>query len=279
MEKKKLLFVAISVGLFLALAIGAAYLIFTPRSVNSGAITSSPAGTGIAWTASPSHTGPGVTTFVTGGGPGTIQIAPVDAVDMVRGNGDVPGLRNLPEGASQQAGDFHVQGQTARTIETLVNVPKPTTAAVPETPPAGRAAPVSAQPAQPRPPTQAAPAPQVSSTAQTSSPAQVNPQTRTAPTAAVASQPRASSQTMAQSDYWVQTGAFSTVSNAEGVKEALASKGIASIIDNRIIDGRPLFRVRVGPYTSANEANYWLALIKSIDGFENSQIRQSQSLN
>jgi len=84
---------------------------------------------------------------------------------------------------------------------------------------------------------------------------------------------------MAQSDYWVQTGAFSTVSNAEGVKEALASKGIASIIDNRIIDGRPLFRVRVGPYTSANEANYWLALIKSIDGFENSQIRQSQSLN
>jgi DedD protein len=68
------------------------------------------------------------------------------------------------------------------------------------------------------------------------------------------------------------------VANAEGVREALASKGIASIIDNRVIDGRPLFRVRVGPYTSMNEANYWLSLIRSIDGFEDSQVRQTQSL-
>ena len=68
------------------------------------------------------------------------------------------------------------------------------------------------------------------------------------------------------------------MTTAERVKATLASKGITSIIENREINGRTLFRVRVGPYTSQNEANYWLSLIKSIDGFEDSQVRQTTSL-
>jgi DedD protein len=78
--------------------------------------------------------------------------------------------------------------------------------------------------------------------------------------------------------YWVQTGAFSTKIRAESAKESLASKGITSIIDNRDIDGKTWYRVRVGPYTSETEANYWLALVKSIDGFADSQVRLSQVL-
>ena len=84
--------------------------------------------------------------------------------------------------------------------------------------------------------------------------------------------------TRVSDDYWVQTGAFSTIISAEAVKETLASKGITSIIENANVNGRILFRVRVGPYTSQNEANYWLALIKSMDGFEDSQVRQTQIL-
>ncbi|MCL1930397.1 MAG: SPOR domain-containing protein [Treponema sp.] len=76
----------------------------------------------------------------------------------------------------------------------------------------------------------------------------------------------------------MQTGAFSTKIRAEGAKESLASKGITSIIDNRDIDGKTWYRVRVGPYTSETEANYWLALVKSIDGFGDSQVRLSQVL-
>ena len=79
-------------------------------------------------------------------------------------------------------------------------------------------------------------------------------------------------------NYWVQTGAFSTKIRAEGAKDSLASKGIASIIDNRDIDGKTWYRVRVGPYMSETEANYWLALVKSIDGFADSQVRLSQVL-
>jgi DedD protein len=81
-----------------------------------------------------------------------------------------------------------------------------------------------------------------------------------------------------QTNYWVQTGAFSTKIRAEGAKESLQTKGITSIIDNRDIDGKTWYRVRVGPYMSETEANYWLSLVKSIDGFGDSQIRQAQAL-
>lgn len=77
--------------------------------------------------------------------------------------------------------------------------------------------------------------------------------------------------------YWVQTGSFSTQNKAEGVKEVLASKGITSIVENRDVNGTLFYRVRVGPYTSSNEADYWLSLIKTINGFEDSQVWKSQA--
>jgi len=76
-------------------------------------------------------------------------------------------------------------------------------------------------------------------------------------------------------DYWIQTGAYSSMVRAEDVKENLSSKGLTSIIENREVDGRILYRVRLGPYTSENEANYWLTLVKSIDNFGDSQVRQT----
>jgi DedD protein len=79
-----------------------------------------------------------------------------------------------------------------------------------------------------------------------------------------------------QQDYWIQTGAFSALVRAEDAKEILASKGLAPIIDDREVDGQTWYRVRVGPYTSENEANYWLALVRAIDGFDQSQVRSSQ---
>jgi len=76
-------------------------------------------------------------------------------------------------------------------------------------------------------------------------------------------------------DYWIQTGAYSSMVRAEDVKERLSSNGLTSIIENREVDGRVLYRVRLGPYTSENEANYWLSLVKSIDNFGDSQVRQT----
>jgi DedD protein len=74
------------------------------------------------------------------------------------------------------------------------------------------------------------------------------------------------------SNFWIQTGAFSTIKYAEGAKDYLAERGITSIIEDPVINGKTWYRVRVGPYTTRDEANYWLALVKSIDGFSASQV-------
>ena len=255
MEKKKLLLVAISVGIFLVIAIGAA-IVFAPRSpaVPSGAVTDRGSETSITVLPPPSYQPPlsGPDT-PTNGATESSQLTPVDAVDLVRKPGDVPGLKAPPEGTIRQGADYYVNGTTpsgsGKSPETLISVPKPSSAAVPDTPPAGKAAPapaapkpVAAAPAAPKPAAQKAPA-------------------------------KPAVKTNVYDDYWVQTGAFSTVVKAEGVKETLASKGISSIIENRDVEGKTLFRVRVGPYTSQNEADYWLSLVKSIDGFQDSQVR------
>ena len=78
-------------------------------------------------------------------------------------------------------------------------------------------------------------------------------------------------------DYWVQAGSYSTRERADGVKNSLSIKGISAIVSNQEINGNTFYRVRIGPYTPQNEADYWLAMVKSIDGFQDSQIWESQS--
>ena len=257
MEKKKLLLVAISVGIFLVIAIVAA-IVFAPKSAAApaAALTRGSGPSNITVPPPPGYQPPLAGSNAPAAGTGTSQPASVDAVDLVRKPGDVPGLKPAPQGTMRQGDGFYVSGTaqpgSARSSETLINVPKPSTAAVPDAPPAVKAAP-DAVPAAPKP--VAAPKPAV----------QAKPQSK------------APVQRKVYNDFWVQTGAFSTVAKAEGVKETLAAKGITSIIENRDINGKTLFRVRVGPYTSQNEADYWLSLIKSMGGFEGSQVRQTRT--
>ena len=335
MEKKKLLLVAISVGAFLVLTIGAAILVFTPKNTNLP-----------------------FETITNNDNPETIDVIPpspfeliaavseqeitqpasIDAVDLVRNPEGVPGLVTPLEGV-------YSPYETGRSTESVISVTQPTTAAVPSTPPTGRAAnqstsSVSTPTAAARPaqttttpaqtttsPSQTAstpaqtastvtktttapaqtassatkttttPAQTASSATKTTTPTQTasTPAQATTAPAQTASTPAQTtiipasvastgtqsiplSQTGIYNDFWVQTGAFSTIASAEGVIETLASRGITAIVENGIINGRTLFRVRVGPYTSRNEANYWLALIQSMDGFEDSQVRTTDNL-
>jgi len=264
MEKKKLLSVAISVGVFLTLTIGAAILFFAPKdaSTASMAVTKSTGAvdTGITVPAPLSPSGPSVSQD------SAPQPSSLDPVELVNAT---PGLRQVPEGTVRQGEDFYINGNnagTGKTTQTVISVPKPSTAAVPDTPPAGKAASTPSTPSSPSTPAQTAPKPAAAAVVPA---ATATTQTQTKP---------ASTQTKVYNDYWVQTGAFSTIARAETVKSTLSARGIISIIENREVDGKTVFRVRVGPYTSQNEANYWLSLIKSINGFEDSQVRQTQSL-
>jgi len=297
MEKKKLLLVAISVGIFLALTIGAAILVFSPKDASavSNAV-SRPAQTGNTGNTAPSSpvSGSSLNQDL------NPQPSSLDPVDLVRQPNNVPGLNQAPEGTARQGQDFYINGNnggTGRITDTSISVPKPTRAAVPDAPTAGKAAPTTAEKAAsttpvvkstpattaqtaPKPASTATPAAVTAPASTTAPAAKATPAAVAAPatTAAQTQAKPASTQTKVYNDYWVQTGAFSTVARAENVKNTLSSKGITSIIENREVDGKTVFRVRVGPYTSQNEANYWLSLIKSINGFEDSQVRQSQSL-
>jgi len=286
MEKKKLLLVTISVGVFLALTIGAAILFFAPKDASAYSIAS---GKGVQ-AIDTGINAPLPSTAATGSAArqdSSPQPSSVDPVDLVRQPKEVPGLQQAPEGANRQGDGFYISGSgTGKSTETVITVPKPTTAAVPDAAPAGRAVSATAQPA-------SKPASSVSSANPSTASSASKPAAVAAPAATAASKSAtvaapavaaaqtqakpASTQTKVYNDYWVQTGAFSTVAKAEGVKATLSSKGITSIIENREVEGKTVFRVRVGPYTSQNEANYWLALIKSINGFEDSQVRQTES--
>jgi DedD protein len=168
----------------------------------------------------------------------------------------VPGLQTPPEG-TLTVDTFQVTGQSENTApkETQVTVtvePRPA-AGVPTAAPQGRAVPAAVQ---------------------------TQPKATVKPAASTAVKPAAKPAPAVKTynNYWVQAGSFSAKARAEDVKETLATKGITSIIENRDVNGDTFFRVRIGPYTSQNEADYWLSLIKSINGFEGSQIWQNSSV-
>ncbi|MDR3343016.1 MAG: SPOR domain-containing protein [Treponema sp.] len=206
---------------------------------------------------------------------------------MIRNREGVQGLQSPP--STGTPGDVYVYGEYSgesgagaktsgnNATNLVIEVPKP------GTPPVGRT--------ESKPQTTASKQPaSVASTTPKSTvvKAEPKPQTTTlvkpqqASVASKSPAPAAIKATVQQgkhdNNYWVQTGAFSTQVRAEGVKEILSAKGIAAIIENGDVNGRDVFRVRVGPYTSPNEADYWLTLIRAINGFEDSQVRISQSL-
>ena len=226
MEKKKLLLVAVSVGVVLLIIIGIPLMMIVPKH-NYASARDAQFDVNRDWV-----------TTIEPNAFGRVQPPAEPFVEQ-------------KEVFSQPEETLHV---------TTLTVPIPETVAVPNTP---------AAPSQKQALVKLAPAAKPESVA--SKPAPSKPAAKAAKPAA------AKSDKASYNNYWVQTGAFSTKIRAEGAKESLASRGITSIIDNRDIDGKTWYRVRVGPYTSETEANYWLALVKSIDGFGESQVRLTQA--
>jgi DedD protein len=180
---------------------------------------------------------------------GPNRSATTDAAELVRDD-SFRGLQNPADASPIQENRIYINGagserpadQSGETGTTVISVPTPAAAAVPSTPP--------------KPPAAAK------------------------PKAAPAAKPEipAAAPRQKYRDFWVQAGSFSTRERADGVKHILDDKGISAVITNQDINGNTYYRVRIGPYTSQNEADYWLAMIKSINGFQDSQIWESQSL-
>ncbi|MCL2209618.1 MAG: SPOR domain-containing protein [Treponema sp.] len=229
-EQRKLILVAVSVGVFLLVTITAALMLLTPKVQTQGTsfFTSAPIQPPI----------------VSG------DNNPVNPVQPVINNTQetkiiIEGIPDTPVAIDRTNGE-----------SMTIQIPRPASAAVPDTPEVPAASTVRKQ-----------------TTAATTTAASKPAATTQVTTTRSAAITKTTAKTI--NDYWVQTGAFSAKVRAEDAKGKLDSKGFVSIIENREVEGRLWYRVRLGPYTSEKEANYWLALVKEIDGFGESQVRQT----
>lgn len=68
--------------------------------------------------------------------------------------------------------------------------------------------------------------------------------------------------------YWVQAASFTSKENANVARTALKNEKISSEIFTHTKNGTTYYRLRVGPYTTKSEADYWNIRIKLIDQFE-----------
>ena len=68
--------------------------------------------------------------------------------------------------------------------------------------------------------------------------------------------------------YWIQAGSYSSKKNAEEARNALSSEKIASeIFTYTDANGTLFYRVRIGPYTTKSEAEYWQSRVALIEKF------------
>ncbi len=72
--------------------------------------------------------------------------------------------------------------------------------------------------------------------------------------------------------YWVQAAAYSNKKTAENARTVLDDNKIpADIFTYQDAKGKVFYRVRVGPYTTKSEAEYWRNKIDKIAAFSNSE--------
>ena len=74
--------------------------------------------------------------------------------------------------------------------------------------------------------------------------------------------------------FWIQTGSFSNKANAEKARETLGARYLNAEIFTKDTAGKTTYRVRVGPYKTKAEADYWLGTVKEIPGFSGSFVSE-----
>jgi DedD protein len=241
MEKKKLLLVAVSVGVVLLIILIIPLLIISPRKDFGGS-----------WQE---------------------QSSVIEPPNLTQGweSADEPeqqAVDTKPEESTYVAAAPVTPKAVEQSNVTTLSIPAPRSVAVPDA--VISPAKPAAKPVQPIVQENNKEAKHQAAKAAAAKPAAAKP--AAAPAAAQKAEKPKAVKNSDNSFFWIQTGAFTTMKHAEGAKSFLAERGITSIIEDPEINGKTWYRVRVGPYTTRDEANYWLALVKAIDGFSSSQV-------
>ena len=74
-----------------------------------------------------------------------------------------------------------------------------------------------------------------------------------------------------QTKFWVQAAAYSSKKNADEARSVLESNKIPTEVFTVDSNGTTMYRVRVGPYTTKTEAEYWQKEIAKIEKFSDAK--------
>ncbi|MGI5173697.1 SPOR domain-containing protein [Treponema sp. OMZ 840] len=271
MEEKRILWVSAAVGIFLLIVIGTAVFLYQPQKPLNSASGPIQAQNENTWILTPQAAGSVFTEAPkkeTQAQPAENPISPVPPQPLIADTGTSTGAASVP----LQSSDLTVisNNTTVYTKDTVTTIDITGASKFPEqrpieTPPGTEAAqdvktvvPIET-PAPKKPAVQAAPPKKPA--AQTKKTAAKTPvQTKPVKPAAPADR------------YWVQAASFTHKDNAEHARSILADEKIpAEVFTHQDKSGKTYYRLRVGPYTTESEAEYWNSRIKLIDHFSTTQ--------
>lgn len=308
MEQKKTLWIIAAVGVFLLVVIGAALILYSPTQTVESSIASLQVQNDT-WTLpnasgkinqSPSSVQPvaGQSDVVAGQVPTQIDQGQSTVLPPVSEPvPSVPGATSTMQtvdGMTVYSGTTNVYGTGTTTIDLNAlkyNAPSQTSAVTPENQAAANviSSTASTKAASVQEQTAAVATKPAASTAKSSATSAVatTKETTSSAKSSAAKSASSSSSSVAKTSstakpasvstklpdqYWVQAASFSSKNNAEEARAALSANKIESeIFTYTDSNGKVYYRLRVGPYTTKTEAEYWRSRIVLIDEFADSQ--------
>ena len=236
MEQKKLLWILFSATLFLLVVVGAGIIWLYPQPEEQPALAAEDAKSREAG-------------------------ADFDPVEWVRSDQKSPGLEERPEAEDDE--NFVVvygeNGESEAEQPTITSEDMEESAAE-----SSAAAAASEQEA----------AAQRSSAEEPRAEPQTAPRTTQEPARQPAAQTEPKTRTVRTTEFWIQTGSYTSRTRADKIKAELDQQGFTGRIMSKDVDGTLYYRVRIGPYQEKAEAEKFLSWVKAKEQFSGSYISQ-----
>lgn len=257
MEQKRVLWIVAAVGLFLLVTIGTALIIYRPSQNQTPVLN--PQLSSSAWTREPPA-------------PAAVQDAapaqPAQSAEPAQPAAAVPAGDAQITNLTVISANTNVISDGTKTIDLNALTKNDQTAETPAAAPAPATALATAEITVKTVTTPAATA----TVQQPTTATEPVEKTVTATPAKTASKPAVSSVKTVTSkvpdQFWVQAASFTKKVNAEEARDALAAEKIpGEVFTWKDANGVVYYRLRVGPYTTKSEADYWLSRIKEIGAF------------
>lgn len=298
MEDKRILLVSAAVGVFLLIIVGTALVLYTPPKNGDTRLTALPAGTEESWALQPQNPAPAA---------GTQNVIPAEnRVDSSSSKNAAPlfsdaapAMPNTGSTASAgtdtsnlvQSRDLTVisNNTTVYTKDGLTTIDLSALAERPEQKPLdtaqGMQAAADAKTLVPISPSEymntanstgtasaVSAKPKTTAAAKTDTSKKAETQTKSAQPKTGAKKTASKPSQKPVDRYWVQAASFTDKMNAEAARSLLADEKIpAEVFTYQDKKGLTYYRLRVGPYTTESEAEYWNSRIKLIDNFASTQ--------